>query len=139
MDHTNWNLSTLVWQHPFRVSFDPALYQVVDENTHSLSNYSLYTIYSWGNKAQLLSMALVYKALYITSHVIKDTLWKVNPGLLPQKQSLSCPCLEELSQFLHWVLQNWEHFASILVFTVNCGLNPKLFRQQIPDIIPTLT
>lgn len=48
--------------------------------------------HSWGNEAQLLSMALVYKALYITSHFINDIMWKVNPVLL-QKQSISCPCL----------------------------------------------
>lgn len=55
------------------------MYQIVDDNIYSWSNYSLYVAHSRGNGAQLLSMALVYKNPYITSHFIENIIWKVNP------------------------------------------------------------
>lgn len=55
------------------------MYQIVDDKIHSLSNYSSYVAHSRGNEAQLLSMALVYRAPCITSSSIEESMWKVNP------------------------------------------------------------
>lgn len=125
VEYTNWNLSTLVWQHPFRVSLDPAMYQVVDENIHSLSNYSLYMICSWGNEAVIVYGLSVQSSLYnITRHQGYHVKGKSRPSYAKAVSQFSL--LRRAYTIFHWFFKNWEHFASILVFTVNCGHNPKL-------------
>lgn len=100
------------------------MYQVVDDNIYSLHKYSLYVAHSRGNGAQLLSMALVYKTPYITSHFIENTMWKVNPVPFLQKQSVSCLCLEAAFMI---ALYDFYKINNALVFTVNCGTLSRLF------------